>query len=129
MNRRKRRSADLDITPLIDVLFMLIIFFVLTTSFAQGKLGVELPFGDGVPAETPEALTVTVERGGALYWDGAPVSKDDIPLLAANARDRDILVAGDKNAPYGAVAELLSLLRESGVTDAGLLIGGADKRE
>ena len=47
MRTRPRRKVDLDITPLIDVLFMLIIFFVLTTSFVQGRVEVDLPRGEG----------------------------------------------------------------------------------
>lgn len=128
MNRRKHCSAELDITPLIDVLFMLIIFFVLTTSFIHGKLEVDLPSEHSLLAETPKAITVTVERNGAIYWDGVPVSKHDIPMLVTNTKDNNILVAGDKNVSYGSVIELLSLLRESGVTGAGLLIGDTNKK-
>ena len=60
MRRRKTRgSAEIDITPLIDMLFMLIIFFVLTASFVQGKLDVKLPQGEGDSSDTRGAVVLT----------------------------------------------------------------------
>ena len=125
MRRRKaRRFADIDVTPLIDVLFMLIIFFVLTTTFAQGKLDIELPDSKAAPAGADRAVTVTVERGGVIYWAGRKVSKEELSSLARTAVQRDVVVAGDKSASYGDVAEVLAILRGAGIKSAGLLTQG-----
>ena len=67
--RRNRRHAEIDITPLIDVLFMLIIFFVLTASFVQGKLDVQLPSGEGSSADTQGAVIVTVAADRKIFCD------------------------------------------------------------
>lgn len=122
--RKSRRFADIDVTPLIDVLFMLIIFFVLTATFIQGKLDIDLPSGEGETSDMKSALTLTVEKDGAIFWEGVKVSKDELPELAKAAGGREILIAGDKNAPYGRVAEVLSILRKVGITSAGLLMEG-----
>ena len=120
MRRRKsRRFADIDITPLIDVLFMLIIFFVLTATFIQGKLDIDLPSGKGETPDVKSTLTLTVERDGTIFWEGVRISEGELPELARGARE--ILIAGDKNAPYGRIAEVLSILRKEGITSAGLL--------
>ena len=124
--RSSRSSLNLDITPLIDVLFMLIIFFVLTATFIQGKLDVDLPSADGETPEMKNTLTVTVEKNGTIFWEGLKVTKEDIPELAKNSKKREIIIAGDKNAPYGSVAEVLSILRKEGVTSAGLLMEGGN---
>ena len=109
MRRRSRKRLELDITPLIDVLFMLIIFFVLTASFVQGRVEVDLPRGEGMPKREGRALLVSVRADGTVLWGGAAVTCADVPALAsqAAAESRDILLAGDRAAPYGAVAELL----------------------
>ena len=112
----------MDITSLIDVMFMLIIFFVLTASFVQGKLDVELPSGKGVSAGAKGAVTVAVEKNGAISWAGKAVSKEELAELAKRIGAREVLVAGDRGAPYGMVAEVLSILRGAGVTSAGLLM-------
>ncbi len=127
MRIRSRRKVDLDITPLIDVLFMLIIFFVLTTSFVQGKVEVDLPQGEGTPPREGRTLLVSVRADGTVLWDGVPAASVDVPVLAARAmaESRDVLLAGDRTAPYGAVAELLELLRREGLDSASLALQGA----
>lgn len=123
MKRRRGRRADIDITPLIDVLFMLIIFFVLTASFAQGRIEVDLPNGGGEPA-AEGAVTLSVGKGGGLLWNGREVRREDIAELAREAKGKEIMVAGDKEAAYGDVAAVLEILRAEGVGSAGLLTQG-----
>ena len=122
--RRNRRHAEIDITPLIDVLFMLIIFFVLTASFVQGKLDVQLPSGEGSSADTQGAVIVTVAADRKIFWDGREVTREELKKLAAESKGREMLVAGDEKVPYGDIAGLLSLLRKEGVTSAGLMLSG-----
>lgn len=126
--RGRNKSADIDITPLIDVLFMLIIFFVLTASFVQGNLKVDLPAGEGAPTDTRGAVILTIASAGRFMWDGREVTKDELPHLAAQLNGRKLLVAGDKEVPYGSVAKVLSLLRASGVPSAGLMLAGEQEK-
>lgn len=120
--KRGKRGVDIDITPLIDVLFMLIIFFVLTTAFVQGAVSIDLPSGDPPPVSEKNPIVVTVTKESQILWKGEAVSSPDLaPLVAeALARSDDILVAGDREANYGRVAELLDTLRKLGVHNVGL---------
>jgi len=122
MRNRRRKFAEVDITPLIDMMFMLIIFFVLTSSFVNGKITVDLPTGKSVVPNVQSAVTVTVLANGTIQWDGKTVSKTELASLAKNCRGRDVHIAGDKRANYGVVAEVLAILKHEGVTSAGLLM-------
>ena len=104
---KNRRTADIDITPLIDVLFMLIIFFVLTTSFVQGALNVDLPIGSPSGSSSGKQVVLTVERDSSLLWAGERISSGDLASRVAKAvaGSEDILVAGDRAARYGDVSE------------------------
>ncbi len=126
MRNKRRRLADVDITPLIDMMFMLIIFFVLTSSFVNGKLSVELPSGEAAP-NAESAVTVSVLADGSVQWDGKNVSMQELAWLAHKSRLKDVLVAGDKSANYGRVAEVLALLKREGVSSAGLLMQNGEK--
>jgi biopolymer transport protein ExbD len=128
MKSRLRRGADVDVTPLIDVLFMLIIFFVLTAAFVQGAIEIELPEGNAPPLRERSPVVVTVSGSGIL-WAGEAVSREALPLLVANAlaKSDDILIAGEKSAPYGDVAELLDEMRGLGVQSVGLAFEGEKK--
>lgn len=119
---RTRGGGGLDITPLIDVLFMLIIFFVLTTAFVQGAIVVELPKGAPPPVEKENPIVLTVTKEAEFLWAGEPVSRDQMIARAvrAAAEGAALLVAGDREAKYGDVAELLEGLRRSGVKDVGI---------
>jgi biopolymer transport protein ExbD len=126
MSRRAR--AELDITPLIDVLFMLIIFFVLTANFLQGKIEVDLPQGETASEIGESPLLLTVRKDGVVLWDGREAASEELASLAADAavQKREVLLAGDKEAPYGAVARVLEILRREGLDSAGLALQGED---
>jgi len=126
MSRRAR--AELDITPLIDVLFMVIIFFVLTANFLQGKIEVDLPQGETASEIGESPLLLTVRKDGVVLWDGREAASEELASLAADAavQKREVLLAGDKEAPYGAVARVLEILRREGLDLAGLALQGED---
>ena len=130
MTKRSRRGIALDITPLIDVLFMLIIFFVLTATFLSGQIVVDLPQGEGVREGTGGSLLLTVTADGALFWGNREIGREELPGLVRSALDEkgQILVAADRSAPYGDVAEVLDLLRRLGVSSAGLALEGGEAK-
>jgi biopolymer transport protein ExbD len=122
VKKRRRRDADIDITPLIDILFMLIIFFVLTTVFVRGTLDVDLPAGSPPPPADKNPVVLTVLSDSSILWAGKEISRENLAAAVneAVAKSLDILVAGDKAAKYGDVAELLELLRDIGVPDVAI---------
>ena len=127
---RGRRSLNLDITPLIDVLFMFIIFFVLTAAFVQGSIDVALPQGIPPSLSDKEPIVLTVTKDSEILWAGERLSSGDLAprVASAVAENSDILIAGDRDARYGDVAELMDLLRRQGVLSVGLAFeGGALK--
>ncbi|MDR2528075.1 MAG: biopolymer transporter ExbD [Synergistaceae bacterium] len=125
MKQGRKQGLNVDITPLIDVLFMLIIFFVLTAVFVQGSVPVDLPQGETPPAQERKPIVVTVTKDARIFWGGELIASSDLPRLTANAKvaSDDILIAGDAGALYGAVAEVLDNLRNLGIESVGLLFG------
>lgn len=123
MRRRRGRSQGVDMTPLIDVLFMLVIFFAVTAEFAQRAITVDLPSGTQPLTGERESIVITVERDGALLWDGAAISRDALIRRATETvgSGGSIAIAGDREADYGVVAELLDELRLAGAGEATLL--------
>lgn len=125
---RRHRSRDIDITPLIDVLFMLIIFFVLTASFLQGKIEVELPAGDTQEHSTEKAILVMLKSDGSIKWGDFTVTSDELFVRVSESLSlkQEILVAGDRSVAYGKVIELLDTLRRGGLERAGLALQSLD---
>ena len=124
--RKKRRTVDIDITPLIDVMFMLILFLVITAAFVQGAIDVSLPRGAPPPLPDNRQIVLTVTKDSEVLWGGVSVSSADLlPRIEEALRENvDILLAGDREARYGDVAELMDFLRQSGVQSVGLAFEG-----
>ena len=118
----------MELTPLIDVLFILIIFFVLTTSFVKSQLSIDLPYGGGSPInDSPVVISVNSE--GQFSFDGVETAPSQVSGLAEKAylEGKSLLIAGDKEAPYGLIATLLDELREKGIEKISLALGGEQK--
>ncbi|MCX7828742.1 MAG: biopolymer transporter ExbD [Thermanaerothrix sp.] len=121
----RRNGPDIDMTPLLDVLFILIIFFVLTSSFAGLNLkDVLLPSGKGsaVTEGMTKTITVAVLKDGSLRVDNRPMSFEGLKdLVKGNGKGCKVLLGAHRDAPYGRVAQALEALQSLGVTSVGLL--------
>jgi len=127
MPRRDQRSAsEVDLTPLIDVLFNLIIFLVLAASFDRGLVTVDLPRGETADAAGTSPLTIQVLPEGELRIEEGPATPEEAVRRAREAvrAGRTVQIAGDRRTPYGRVAELMERLRAAGVGSVGLLYRG-----
>lgn len=123
-----RRRPRVEIVPLIDVIFFLVLFFVVTTTFRQDPLGLELELPralTGSPQEVSE-IVVSVDRNGVFYLDG---SRADGPQIQAAVRqavarrpDTFVIIRGDQDVPYRHVVRAMDLVREVGGYRLGLAV-------
>ncbi|MFW6061330.1 MAG: ExbD/TolR family protein [Planctomycetota bacterium] len=138
MRIRERESSDeapVNLMPLIDMVFLLLIFFLVASTFAQEErdLAVQLP-GTAVQAlsEAPRELIINVRRDGTLRVSGETYSKPELSKLvshvAENKPGRKVLIRCDRKAEYGYAADVLSLCRQNGLTkvDVGYVLEGGN---
>jgi biopolymer transport protein ExbD len=119
--RRSRRNALPDLTPLVDILFLLILFFVLTTTFLRQGLSVDLPTGEGESRENSLVrVLLTVE--GDLYWDEEPLSEAELSGRLSREVPESVSLEADRRVPYGGVVRIFSLLRAAGVEHVLLVV-------
>ena len=109
-------DADIDLTPLIDVVFMLLLFFILAATFSAPVLQVALP-----PASTAERLpddssrlVLSVDAGGALYHMDEPISIEGVPELLAAGAAGPVELRVDRAAPFDAFVGVMDRLRACG---------------
>lgn len=140
MNFRTSKSRflpSLEITPLIDVVFLLLVFLLLTMTFSQNDkseteeaiIDIELAKASTTETPTPtESITLLIDETGALYRADAPLAKstDEIRLFLAEKLishpDLNVSVKADRRTKHGQVVEALDLLRELGIKHANLVI-------
>jgi len=124
--RRVRPMAEINVTPFVDVMLVLLIVFMVTAPLLTVGVPVDLPKTKAQPlGQDREPLTVTVKRDGRIYLQNTPVSEDDlVPRLTAissNGYDQRIFVRGDKAVDYGRVMEVMALVSAAGFTHIGLV--------
>jgi biopolymer transport protein TolR len=129
----KRGFRDINVTPLVDVMLVLLVVFMVTAPLLTTGLKIELP---NVQApNTPvkdEKLLVTVTAEGRVLFGEDDVTGRVFNSFSENARvqnERELYIRADKNARYGAVAEVVAAARRSGVESLNLLVEpeGADE--
>jgi biopolymer transport protein TolR len=113
-------------TPLIDVMLVLLVIFMITAPLMAGSLKLELPRTAGAqPDDTSTALAFTVTADGRTQVDAHDIGAGDLAKLLASAARRqpqpDILVRADRRVPYGRVAELIGLVQDAGLTHIGFV--------
>ena len=122
--RGGRREPRIEITPLIDVVFQLLIFFLLTTRFiTERSLDVELPVADAAPSarERRTRLVIDVDRAGAVFHDGRRL--DDAALdrflrrAGGDAPRPTLLLRADRGVDHGRVVDVMDRARAFGLTE------------
>ncbi|MBM4356664.1 MAG: biopolymer transporter ExbD [Deltaproteobacteria bacterium] len=125
-NRRGRGFSDINITPLVDVMLVLLVVFMVTAPLLTSGLRVELPNvrAQNTPV-TDTKLVVTVTKEERILFGEKDVTKDVEQVLASSERiqkERELYIRADKNARYGAVARVIAAARAAGVEGLNLLV-------
>lgn len=121
-----RPMSDINMTPLIDVMLVLLVIFMITAPLMTSALKLELPPSDAAqPTETPQFIAVALDAAGQRYLGDKLVSDADLTAgLAAAAQQTpqpDVHLHADRNVPYGRVAELMGVLQKAGLTRIGFV--------
>lgn len=123
--RPKRASHSIDMAPLIDVVFLLLIFFMLTSSFTPPSLPLTLPKAKPAGEPPKPAPVVSIDREGRMALDGREVTLETLPGALQEALDGDerraVHVRGDRGVDYGSVLELMTATRAAGATQINLI--------
>ena len=123
---RQREAAWIDLAPLIDVVFLLLIFFMVSTTFVrESRLHIDLPAaGAGAPPTEPPALEIVVDQRGRYQVNGIPVTDSDALTQTlrsvAVANNQRVLVTADARASHQSVVGALSAAAEAGLVRVGI---------
>jgi biopolymer transport protein TolR len=119
--------AEINVTPLVDVMLVLLIIFMVTAPMLTQGLDVSLPEAEGKSFElaSNNPAKVTITAAGAVYVDGTAVGSDNLeltlgPVLRAKKVKRALLEA-DQGVPYGRVVAVLDVMNRAGVQQLGMI--------
>lgn len=123
--RRARIGTRLDIAPLVDVVFLLLLFFLLTSSYVvHGALDITLPASTTSEALADQALVVTVAADGSVRIEGEAIAADELAAavgrLLARRSTRSVVLQADAAARVQRLVTVLDALREAGAGELAL---------
>ena len=118
--------ADINVTPFVDVMLVLLIIFMVTAPMMTEGLDVALPkveSSEVLPTED-DHLILAIKADGALFLDEYETGLADLPDVLAvqvKGQDRQLFVRADKDVPYGMVMQVMDRIRGAGIADVGLV--------
>jgi biopolymer transport protein TolR len=133
-NEGGKVNSNINVTPMVDVMLVLLIIFMVITPMVQNKVAVTLPqtlTPEVMPdADKEDAIVVAVTRDGHTYLGAEQIAIDDIgPKITdklANKTSKEVYMRADARAPYGRVEDAIDAIRTAGVEQLGLL---SDKKQ
>jgi biopolymer transport protein ExbD len=120
MRVKRKRSVILNVTSLIDVLFLLLIFFMISTTFlSQPAIKMELPKAKHSDVVRQKPLVVYIDQQGSVYLNDEPM---EVPLLGealrlrlADSAEKSLVLKADSRVSHGHVVEVLDIVKGAGV--------------
>lgn len=127
-------KADINVTPLVDIMLVLLIIMMLIAPLLQQGVRVTLPVADNTAEkpDTQQQTVVHVDANKQLYVNTIPVSEreavDRIRYSLEDKAERVVYLKGDTDAPYGAIMNMMDKLREAGIENVALITESRKKQ-
>lgn len=118
--------SDINMTPLIDVMLVLLVIFIITAPLITGSLKLDLPKVHAQASPTPpKALNIGLKQDGALFLDDKPIAEPALlarlAAIGKSAPDTDVRISADTATPYGKVAQIMGAAQNAGLSHIGLV--------
>ncbi|GBG03131.1 transport-related membrane protein [Azospira sp. I13] len=118
--------ADINTTPLVDVMLVLLIIFIVCAPLMTQAVKVDLPQASAAPADPkPDTVNLALDAAGKLYWNQSEIQQEElVRRLAASAAQQpqpEVHLSADKETRYQRVAELMAAAKEAGIVKLGFV--------
>ena len=125
-SRGSEPMSQINVTPLVDVMLVLVVIFILTAPLLTTSIQLALPKAEaGQASDALRSVSLVVDRAGQAYLDDRPLPLSELgqSLLSTAARypDAEVQLRADENAPYGKVIEVLGLAQKAGLNRIGFV--------
>lgn len=126
--------SEINVTPLVDVMLVLVVIFILTAPLLASSIRLELPRAEGAqPGMPAHAVMLVVDTAGQAYLDDEPLGADALAQrlrqIAAEAPDTEVQLRADTAVPYGRVVEVMGAAHAAGLQRIGFVTQPTDGAE
>lgn len=123
VERDRGVMSEINVTPLVDVMLVLLIIFMVTAPLLQQGIDVNLPKAKGKDMPPEERIALVVKKNQTIYMNDNPVSLADVrrKLEAISKQNPNVFLKADKDVPYGFVVEVMGEIKEAGIEKLGMV--------
>lgn len=133
-NRQPAPMSEINVTPMVDVMLVLLVIFIITAPLFTHAIRLDLPSAAAVAApEKPDTVTLSVDATGAIFWDNgaAPVTMDELNRRLASAAQKmpqpEIQLRADRSTRYEVIAQVMAAAQSSGLSRLGFVTDPNDQ--
>lgn len=121
--RDRNVLSEINVTPFVDVMLVLLIIFMVTAPLLQQGIDVDLPQAKGKDLPSEERITLVIKKDGIIFMNDKPMSMPEIKqkLTAISKLNPNVFLKADKDVPYGFVVQVMSDIKEAGIEKLGMI--------
>ncbi|MGJ7554417.1 ExbD/TolR family protein [Variovorax sp. GB1R11] len=122
----QRPLSDINVTPLVDVMLVLLVIFIITAPLMASSIKLDLPQTDaGQPNDAPKFVSLAVDAAGKVFFNDQPVTDEELATrlekAAADSKDTEVQLRADQTVPYGKVVALMGIANKAGLSRIGFV--------
>ena len=121
MERRRQALSEINVTPFVDVMLVLLIIFMVTAPLMTQGIDVDLPQAKGKEMAPAERVIITIKKDGKIYTGKTSVTLKSLRTTFSTATNKEVFLKADKDVPYGLVVTVMGELREIGIEKLGMV--------
>lgn len=122
-NRDRNVLSEINVTPFVDVMLVLLVIFMVTAPLLQQGVDVNLPKAKGKELPPEERISLVIKRDRTIYMNDTPITIPQMrgKLEAISKLNPNIFLKADKDVPYGLVVEVMGEIKEAGIEKLGMI--------
>ncbi|KRB83959.1 MULTISPECIES: ExbD/TolR family protein [Oxalobacteraceae] len=131
-DKKQAPMADINVTPMVDVMLVLLVIFIITAPLFTHSIKLDLPNAQSTAApEKPETISLSIDGEGKIFWNNDPIEQQELGnRLAVAAKKQpqpELQLRADKSTRYEIIAQVMSTAQTNGMTKMGFVTDSKEK--